>query len=70
MITLHKLNGATVVINAELIESLEVGQETVISLTTGNRFIVRESAQEVTEFVMEYRRKVNGEPKKRILDQA
>ena len=60
MIRLHKLNGGEVVINAELIESLEPGQETVVSLATGNRFIVRESADEVTEKVLEYRRAVNS----------
>ena len=60
MIQLHKLNGAAIVINAELIESLEPGQETVVSLATGNRFLVRESADEVTEKVLEYRRRVNS----------
>jgi len=59
MIKLHKLNGSEVVVNAELIESLEPGQETVVSLATGNRFIVRESADEVTQKVLEYRRQVN-----------
>jgi flagellar protein FlbD len=58
MIKLHKLNGADVVINAELIESLDPGQETVISLATGNRFIVRESADEVMQRVLDYRRAV------------
>jgi flagellar protein FlbD len=63
MIKLHKLNGGEVVINAELIESLEPGQETVISLATGNRYIVRESADEVTQKVLEYRRQVNADRK-------
>ena len=59
MIKLHKLNGGEIVINAELIENLEPGRETVVSLATGNRFIVRESADEVTSKVLEYRRAVN-----------
>lgn len=63
MITLHKLNGDSVVINAELIESLEVGAQTVICLATGNRFLVRESSDEVTQKVLEYRKKVNSEAK-------
>ncbi len=63
MITLHKLNGTAFVINAELIETLEQGQETVISLATGNRFLVKETAQQVTELVIEYRRKVNASGK-------
>jgi flagellar protein FlbD len=63
MIRLHKLNGGEVVINAELIESLEPGRQTVVSLATGNRFLVRESADEVTEKVLEYRRAVNSSGK-------
>ena len=58
MIKLHKLNGSEVVVNAELIESLDPGPETVISLATGNRFIVRENADEVIAKVLEYRRAV------------
>jgi flagellar protein FlbD len=59
MIKLHKLSGGEVIINAELIESLEPGPETVVSLATGNRFIVRESADQVTQKVLEYRRAIN-----------
>ena len=61
MITVHKLNGTPLVINAELIESLEPGQETVISLATGNRYLVRESADLIVEKVVEYRRQVNAQ---------
>ncbi|MBI5239278.1 MAG: flagellar FlbD family protein [Elusimicrobia bacterium] len=63
MIRLHKLNGGEVVINAELIESLEPGPQTTVSLATGNRFLVRESADEVTAKVLEYRRAVNSSGK-------
>lgn len=60
MITLHKLNGTEIVVNAELIECLEPGggQETCVSLATGNRYLVRESPQEIEEKVVVYRRKV------------
>lgn len=65
MITLHKLNGAAVVINAELIECLEAGggQETVVALATGNRFRVKETPEEICELVMEYRRKLGASGK-------
>ena len=64
MIRLHKLNGGEIVVNAELIESLEPGPQTAISLATGNRFLVKESADEVTQKVLEYRRSVlaSGKP--------
>ncbi|MDE2314025.1 MAG: flagellar FlbD family protein [Elusimicrobia bacterium] len=63
MITLHKLNGTAVVINAEIIEALEIGQETVVCLATGNRYLVRESAEEITKKVLEYRQAVNAQGK-------
>lgn len=58
MITLHKLNGSVVTINAELIESVEASPDTVISLTTGNRYLVREKVDEVISRVIDYRRQV------------
>ncbi|MHB2025305.1 MAG: flagellar FlbD family protein [Elusimicrobiota bacterium] len=63
MIQLHKLNGTAFVINAELIEALEAGQETSVCLATGNRYLVRESAEEITQKVIEYRREVNASGK-------
>lgn len=59
MITLHKLNGSDLVINADLIESLEGGHETVVALTTGNRYVVRESAKEIIEKVVSYHRQTH-----------
>ena len=58
MIQVTRLNGTPLTINAELIESLEPGAQTVVSLATGNRFVVRESADEVTAKVIEYRRQL------------
>jgi flagellar protein FlbD len=64
MITLHKLNGHPVVVNAELIETLEPGPQTAIHLATGNKLIVNESADEIVAKVVEYRKAVNtaGKP--------
>lgn len=62
MITLHKLNGSEVILNAELIECLEVGsKETVVCLATGNRYLVIEKAEEIERKVIEYRKKVNAQ---------
>lgn len=58
MIILHKLNGQEIVLNAELIESVETTPDTVINLVTGNRFIVRESKEDVISAVVEYKKKV------------
>ncbi|MEW6042452.1 MAG: flagellar FlbD family protein [Elusimicrobiota bacterium] len=63
MIILNKLNGAEVVVNAELIESIESAPDTVINLATGNRFIVRNSVQDVINKIIEYKKKVYADKK-------
>jgi uncharacterized protein YlzI (FlbEa/FlbD family) len=64
VIVLHKLNELEVVVNAELIETLEPGPQTVVHLATGNTVLVRESAGEIIAKVVEYRKAVNtaGKP--------
>jgi flagellar protein FlbD len=61
MIKLEKLNGALVVVNAELIESVEAAPDTVINLATGNRFLVKNPVDEVIAKVVEYKTKVYAE---------
>ncbi len=53
MIKLHKLNGTEIIVNAELIESMEATPDTVLNLATGNRFVVKDSVQEVVDKVVE-----------------
>jgi flagellar protein FlbD len=47
MIEVSKLNGKPFVLNAWHIEHLEATPDTVITLTNGKRYIVKESVQEV-----------------------
>ena len=63
MIKLQKLNGFEIVVNAELIESVEATPDTVINLATGNRYLVRDSVRDVIEKVVDYRKKVYSEKK-------
>jgi len=63
MIRLHKLNGQEVVVNADLIETLEPGPQTTVNLATGNRLIVRETADEITAKVMEYKKALHSDGK-------
>lgn len=63
MISLIKLNGREITINAELIESLEATPDTVVNLVTGNRLVVRNSVEDIVAKVMEYRKKINSERK-------
>jgi flagellar protein FlbD len=54
MIKLTRLNDTPVVINCFLIEHLEATPDTVVSLTTGRRFVVRETVDEVVELAVAY----------------
>ncbi len=59
MIRLTRLNHVPVVLNSDLIEHIEETPDTVISLTTGQIVRVRETADEVVERIVRFRRKIN-----------
>jgi len=56
MIKLSRLNGEPFVLNAELIRCVEARPDTFITLTTGDRFVVRETMEQVVELAWEYQR--------------
>lgn len=58
MVEVTKLNGSTVLVNAELIESVEETPDTVLSFVTGKKLIVKESRQEVKNLVILYKREI------------
>ena len=58
MIELTKLNDIKFSVNAELIEIIEETPDTVITLTTGRKMIVKESRQEVAELMIEYKKTI------------
>lgn len=60
MISVTRLNGDELNINAELIETLESTPDTLITLTTGRKMMVLESADEVIDRVLQYRSKIAG----------
>lgn len=58
MVELTKFNDIKFTVNAEIIEMIEETPDTVITLTTGKKIIVKESRQEVVERVISYKNKV------------
>ncbi len=58
MIKVIRMNGSELVINAELIEFIEATPDTVLTLSTGKKLVLRDSVQEVIDKVMEYRRSI------------
>ncbi len=61
MIELTRFNGTKFSINPDLIEVVETTPDTVISLTTGRKLIVKESRQEVKNLVISYKRGIFAE---------
>ena len=58
MIRLTRLNRVPMVLNSDLIVHIEVTPDTVISLTTGETIMVRETSEEVVEKILEFRRSI------------
>ena len=58
MIQLTRLNSMPLTVNSDLIKFIEQAPDTVITLVTGEKIIVRENAQEVLERVIQFRRSV------------
>ena len=56
MIKVTRLNDSALVINADLIEFVEALPDTIISLTTGKKIVVRETPEVVIERVAAFRR--------------
>ena len=60
MIKVTRLNDTQLVINADLIEFVEAIPDTIISLTTGKKIMVKESIDDVIESVARFRRLSSG----------
>jgi flagellar protein FlbD len=58
MIQVTRINHVPLVLNADLIEHIETTPDTVISLTNGQKFIVLESADEIIQSVIAFRRRI------------
>ncbi len=62
MIRLTRLNRVPMFLNSDLIEHIDVTPDTVITLTTGQILRVRESADEVVQRIVEFRRLISERP--------
>jgi len=55
MIEVHKLNGKSLIVNADLIRCIESAGDTVIVFIDGQKLLVREQPRELVEKVIQYR---------------
>ena len=62
MIPLRRLDGREFWLNEDLLVTVEETPDTLLVLTTGARVLVRESAEEIVERIVAFRRRVLGTP--------
>lgn len=67
MIAVTRINGTHLVVNSDLIETVEATPDTVITLTTGKKIIIAEDPDEVVRRVVAFRREI-GRALPRIVD--
>ena len=55
MLEVTRLNGQKIVINCDLIEYIDANPDTTITLTTANKFVVKEGIEEVVDKIVKSR---------------
>jgi flagellar protein FlbD len=60
MIVLHKLNGDEFVLNVSHIETIEEKPDSIITLTSEKKYIVKEKKDEIIQKVIEYYARINN----------
>jgi flagellar protein FlbD len=58
MIKLTRLNNSEILVNSDLIEHIEVTADTVVALTDGSSFVVKENADEILERIVHFKRRI------------
>jgi flagellar protein FlbD len=66
MIRLTRINRVPLMLNSDLIEHVEITPDTVIAMTSGQKFMVTESADEVIQKVIDFRRSIANGPGKPV----
>lgn len=56
MIQLTRLNNQTFVVNSDLIKFIDRSPDTVITLLSGEKIVVRDSVEQVLDRIVEFRR--------------
>lgn len=61
MIRVTRINRTPLILNSDLIEHMETTPDTVISLTNGQKYVVLETAEDIVERVVDFRRRLYSE---------
>lgn len=58
MIKVTKLNGKEYYMNAEIVVTIEETPDTIITTSSGNKIVVKETSDEVVKRIIEYKREI------------
>jgi flagellar protein FlbD len=60
MIKVTRLNDSALMINVDMIQSLQAIPETVITFTNNDKIMVKEALEEVSQRIVDYQRTINS----------
>lgn len=63
MIYITKMSNQEILLNSDLIETIEETPNTVITMTNGKKLIVMETIDEVYQRILDFRMKINRDHK-------
>ena len=58
MIRITRFDGTQVVVNSDIIQTVEETPDTIVTLTTGDKMMIKETVDEVIQAVIEFKRSV------------
>ncbi len=58
IIKVYRFDGSELVVNADLIETVEATPDTVITLTTGKKIVVTDSVEVIIKRVVDYKQAI------------
>jgi flagellar protein FlbD len=62
MIKVTRLNNSVLIINADMIQSVQATPDTLITLTNNDKIMVKEALEEVSQRIVDYQRAVYSTP--------
>lgn len=60
VIKLTRINGADILVNPDLIQTIERHADTVIALTNGDKILVKNGLEDITEKIITYRAEIRA----------
>jgi flagellar protein FlbD len=68
MVYLTRINRTSLVVNSDLIETIQSTPDTVITLTNGRNYMVLESPDEIIGRVIAFRRRILATPSASVIE--